>query len=213
GGRTWEPARPILDPGLDNQTIANQIAVLPDGRLVNVLDLIINGQTNVAVMFSGDKGATWSKPRIVSALGTIGVVDPRDGAPVRTGDIAPDIAVDPRAGTRNVYLVWQDARFSGGTMDQVAFVRSSDGGRTWTTPRRVSRNPDTQAFTASVEVNDKGTVGVNYYDFSNDSPADTPLLTDFWLTASTDGGRHFSKRERLTADSFDTRVAPLTGSG
>jgi hypothetical protein len=213
GGETWEQPRAIFDPGLNNQTIANQIAVLPSGRLVNVLDLIIQGQTNVAVMFSDDKGATWSKPRIVNALGTIGVVDPRDGAPVRTGDIAPDIAVDPREGTDSVYLVWQDARFGEGLRDQVVLARSGDGGRTWTTPRRINRSATTQAFTASVEVNQRGTVGVTYYDFTNDSPTDLPLRTDYWLTASTDGGRHFSKRERQTAGSFDMRIAPLTGSG
>jgi hypothetical protein len=31
GGQTWEPARPIFDPGGNSQTIGNQIVVLPDG--------------------------------------------------------------------------------------------------------------------------------------------------------------------------------------
>ncbi len=31
GGRTWEPSREIYDPGLDAQTISNQIVVLPNG--------------------------------------------------------------------------------------------------------------------------------------------------------------------------------------
>jgi hypothetical protein len=34
-----------------------------------------------------------------------GVVDPSDGAPVPTGDILPDIAVDPRPRTSNLYVV------------------------------------------------------------------------------------------------------------
>jgi hypothetical protein len=213
GGQTWERPRVIFDPGVNNQTIANQIAVLPNGRLVNVFDWIIQGQLNVGVMFSDDRGRTWSRPRLLNALGTVGVTDPFDGAPVRTGDLLPDVAVDPRAGTRTIYVVWQDARFAEGLRDQVAFVRSSDGGRTWTTPRRVSSNLNTQAFTASVAVNGRGHVGVSYYDFTRDSPTARPLLTDHWLTVSTDKGAHFSARERQTASSFDMRLAPLTGSG
>jgi photosystem II stability/assembly factor-like uncharacterized protein len=213
GGKTWERPRAIFDPGLNNQTIANQIAVLPDGRLVNVFDWIIQGQLNVGVMFSDDKGRTWSKPKLVNALGTIGITDPLDGAPVRTGDLVPDIAVDPRKGTSNIYLVWQDARFAAGLRDQIALARSTDGGKTWTPPRRVSSNLDTQAFTASVEVNDRGHVGVTYYDFTRDDPTAQPLLTDEWFTASTDKGSTFSQRERQTARSFNMRLAPLTGSG
>jgi hypothetical protein len=213
GGRTWEPPRVIFDPGVNNQTIGNQIAVLPDGRLVNVFDWIIQGQLNVGVMFSDDRGLTWTEPRLLNALGTIGITDPFDGAPVRTGDLVPDIAVDPRKGTSSIYVVWQDARFAEGLRDQIALVRSGDGGQTWTTPTRVSSNLATQAFTASVEVNDRGHVGVTYYDFTRDSPTAQPLLTDHWLTVSTDRGAHFSTRERQTASSFDMRLAPLTGSG
>ena len=37
GGASWETARPIFDPGTRNQTIGNQIVVLPSGALLNVL--------------------------------------------------------------------------------------------------------------------------------------------------------------------------------
>ncbi|HMC67497.1 MAG TPA: sialidase family protein, partial [Gemmataceae bacterium] len=36
GGKTWEPARVIFDPGPHNQAIGFQIVVLPDGTLVSV---------------------------------------------------------------------------------------------------------------------------------------------------------------------------------
>jgi hypothetical protein len=46
-GESWEPARKIFDPGQENQTIGNQIAVLPvneefNGELVNIFNLIVN---------------------------------------------------------------------------------------------------------------------------------------------------------------------------
>lgn len=75
GGVSWEKARMIYDPGQINQTIGNQIVVLPDGTLVNAFNLIYNFKNtnkvrgnNVAVMRSTDKGAHWSNPSIVSKL-------------------------------------------------------------------------------------------------------------------------------------------------
>ncbi|HKN92006.1 MAG TPA: sialidase family protein, partial [Acidimicrobiia bacterium] len=35
GGATWEPGRPIYDPGPARQTIGNQVVVLPDGTLLD----------------------------------------------------------------------------------------------------------------------------------------------------------------------------------
>ena len=115
--QTWEPARPIFDPKAQNQTIANQIVVLPDGTVVDGFTLL-NGHKNahgtrggsVAILRSQDKGQTWdSKPTIVNSLQTVGVVDPDPNAPcpdpesqgacpVRTGDIIPDFAVDRSSG-------------------------------------------------------------------------------------------------------------------
>src|SRR5215218_7957052 len=141
GGVSWEKARMIYDPGQINQTIGNQIVVLPNGDLLNVFDLIYNFKNtnkvrgyNVAVMRSTDKGLTWSKPTIVSKLGQVQVKDPDTGQLVRTGDILPDVAVDETIGTPtsgNLYLVWQDALFSGGARNGIAFSKSTDGGRTW----------------------------------------------------------------------------------
>jgi hypothetical protein len=211
GGRTWSRARNIFDPGLNSQTIGNQIVVLPNGNLVNVFTLIKNGVASIAAIFSNDRGRTWTQsPVIIDLLGAIGVSDPRDGAPVRTGDIIPEVAVDPRAGTDDVYVVWQDARFNGFDRDQVAFSKSTDGGFTWSRTKRISANNQTQAFTPSVDVNRRGRVAVTYYDFTRDTPA-PPLATDYWVTRSANGGGTFSQRERITEAAFDMRRAPFAG--
>src|SRR6476660_4594487 len=102
----------IYDPGEVNQTIANQIAIAPDGTLVDVF-LQINNFKNahgsrgfrVSVMKSSDHGQTWSKPVVVSKLVDRTVTTPGDNQPLRTGDIAPDIAIDK---TGAIYVVWQD---------------------------------------------------------------------------------------------------------
>jgi hypothetical protein len=156
---------------------------------------------------SSDRGASWSGQINVSRLGTVGVTDPKDGHPVRTGDIIPEIASDERADHDEVYVVWQDARFNNFQRDQVAFSRSTDGGLTWSTPVRISTDNETQAFTPAIRVDDAGNIGVTYYDFRNDDPATPELETDLWFTRSTDSGDTWSE-ERVTPAPFDMRSAP-----
>jgi hypothetical protein len=219
GGETWEPARTILDVPDDSniQSLGNQIVVLGDGTLVNVFDLIAQGTPLVAVQRSTDKGATWSEPIVVDVLLSSattaqgGVIDPFDAHPVRTGDLLPEAAADPRPGSSTLHVVWQDLRFTPlGPIanDQIVLASSTDGGRTWTDPRRVSANRDVQSFTGSVHVDRAGTLGVTYYDFTHDDPSGGPLHTDAWFTASPDGGLTFAPRERLTPAPFDMRTAP-----
>jgi hypothetical protein len=219
GGRTWEPTRTILDVP-DNsriQTLGNQIVVLGDGTLVNVFNLIRQGVPFVAVQRSPDRGVTWSAPIIVDVLFSSatqgqGVVDPADLHPVRTGDLLPEAAADPRRGSDALHIVWQDIRFTLAAPlpifnDQIVISSSTDGGLSWTDPRRVSENKLTQAFTGSVEVDERGAIGVTYYDFTFDDPSGGTLDTDYWFTASRDG-QTYTPRERLTRRSFDMRTAP-----
>ena len=211
GGATWEPARAIYDPGPGNQTIGNVIAVTPDGTLINMFTEFKNNSVNVAVLHSADKGQTWTGPTYIDGLGAIGVLDPRDGAPVRTGDIIPSIAADPRPGHDEVYVVWQDARFTGFQNDSIVLSSSDDAGRHWTPPKRVSPPRSGQAFTPTVDVNADGELAIAYYDLTNDTATDVPLLTDYWIVRSRNGGASFDRRERMTASSFDMRLAPNAG--
>jgi hypothetical protein len=218
-GRTWEPTRAILDfPDNSNmQTLGNQIVVLSDGTLVNVFNLLDRGVPFVSVQRSTDHGLTWSAPIVVdilfsSATQGQGVIDPRDGHAVRTGDLLPEAAADPRRRSDTVHIVWQDIRFTLAAPlpyfnDQIVIASSDDGGLTWTDPRRVSENKLTQAFTGSVDVDERGRVGVTYYDFTSDTPASVPLQTDTWFAASRDEGATFAPRRRL-APTYDMRTAP-----
>jgi hypothetical protein len=188
--------------------------VLGDGTLVNVFDLIdADFNTQVAVQRSTNRGLTWSPPIVVDLLYTSaitdqgGVIDPSDGHLVRTGDILPDGAADPRRGSHTLHVVWQDLRFTllaPIATDQIVMATSTDGGLTWSDPKRVSGNRGVQAFTGSVHVNQDGQIGVTYYDFTFDDPAGGPLNTDYWFTASRNGGLTFTPRERVTPRSYST---------
>jgi len=210
-GQTWEPTRTIYDPGVNAQTIGNQIVVLPNGDLVDLFTLITdesatsNGNYYVAVIRSTDKGQTWSEPIIISTLQSVGVTDPKTGEPLRTGDILPDIAVDERTG--NLYVVWQDARFSGGKRDGIVFSKSTDKGFTWSPPVQVNRFPQGPAFTAAIDVAVDGAIGLTYYDFRNDTSDPNILLTSYLFAISYDGGQTW--REKEVGDPFDMRTAPV----
>ncbi len=189
GGKTWSPSRIIFDPGQKNQTIDNQIVVVPagaaKGTLVDGFTLLLTkgGKGNpstarsVAVLRSTDGGATWSAPVTVSQL-TLAEVS-INGVGVRTGDVIPEFTADPATG--NLYAVWQDARFSPHGHAKIAFSMSSDGGLHWSTPIRIDQSPgDVPAFTPQVDVNADGTIGVTYYDLEN-ATASNPGLTDAFL--------------------------------
>jgi len=188
----WELARPIYDPGLDAQTIANQIAVL-NGTLINLFVLITRASADtpdrhVAVLRSPDKGVTWPDPPvIIEELRSIGVFDPKSRRRVRSGELIPAIAADPTSG--KLYVAWQDARFSGGVREAIALSVSADGGVTWSAPRQVNQAPQAPAFTAALAIAPGGKLGLTYYDLRRDDPSDqSTLATTYWLSTSADGG-------------------------
>ncbi|MDA8433669.1 MAG: sialidase family protein [Nitrospiraceae bacterium] len=214
GGQTWEPARMIYDPGEHSYCLGHQIVVLPDGELLNVFHIQTDkknahGQRGLrlAIMRSADKGETWGGPAIVDTMEPVTIDDPTTGEMVFTGATLPDVAVD--GGSGNVYLVWEDGRFSGGVRDGIAFSKSTDGGLTWSAAVKVNK-ASAAAFTPSVAVSADGTIAVTYYDLRNDTSDPLILQTDYWVVVSHDGGETWE--EAHIAGPFDMRSAPEPGA-
>jgi hypothetical protein len=213
-GQTWSAPQIILDPS-PGQTISNQIVVLPTGTLVDMCVRINynTGAQDIVVIRSTNQGTTWSSPIVVNSLQALGVSDPDTGATVRTGDIIPDIAVDHTSG--NLYVVWQDGRFSGAAHDDIALSMSTDGGLTWSSPVKVNQTPtnipagDQQTFTPTVAVSANGTLAVAYYDFRNNTSA-PGLPTDRWVAFANPAQQplSFGNEQRLTDTSFNMELAP-----
>jgi hypothetical protein len=229
GGETWEPARPIFEPRSNRFTIGHQIAVTPDGTVVDIFDHVKGSGVNVpsfqiSIMRSTDHGETWSAPIKVSEERSAPVFDPDTGDPVRAGTFLPDIAadLDPSSpGYGNLYAVWADSAFNArnksqlGRYNDVVFTMSADGGLTWTPIVAIDEAPPgVQAFTASVHVAAGGTIGVSYYDFRSNTAHPDTLPTDHWLIHC-----HFGNgvdctdpadwSETHAAGPFDMRQAPV----
>jgi hypothetical protein len=231
GGDTWEPARKIYDTSSHDQTIGNQIVVLPDGTLIDFFTEILDpsdydqsgkgSNLNLALLRSTDKGKTWKKrggPIYVAEITCQNTITPDEGEWIRDGCILFDVAVDASNG--NLYAVWGDNRFR--DVEEVAFSMSTDGGFTWSAPIRINQTPADeqdiymqQAFLPSVEVAaDTGIVGVTYYDFRNDNG--TGELADHWFVscaANCTARESWGDEIRLTDASFDYMLAPDTPGG
>ena len=207
GGATWEPARAIFDPGVGNQTIGNVVAVLPDGTLINFFTRLntAGGSSagSFAVMRSADKGLNWSQPITVSSFLGIGTRDPETGTAIRDSGFLGQITVGPQG---QLYVTWQDARFSNGARDGIAFSSSADGGLTWTAPGRVNSDPSVQGLIPSINARADGTIGISYFDMRSNTADPSTLLTDYWLATSRDGVNWTDRR--VTA-AFNLNIAPV----
>src|ERR1051326_2314193 len=222
GGVSWHNTGPIFDPGEKSQTIGNQIVVDPrTGALYDFfLDFQTTGSPNfiprgasLGVITSNNGGLSWSKPTLISDVQAAPDVDPNTGAALRTSEIGggaiPSVAVDARSG--RLYVVWEDARFTGGSVNQAVISTSGDGAKTWSSPAVVSTVTGRPAFNPTVAVNSNGTVGVTYYDLRNLAAGNTSTLpTDVWLKTSPAGGAGFGPDTHVEG-SFNMLVAPNAG--
>jgi len=188
----WEAPRAIFDPGLNAQTLGNVLFQLPSGALVDLLVVITQASKapvyTASSMTSFDQGATWSTPVGFAQLQGVGVSNPANGVGVRSGLSFADFAMDPTTG--RLYAVWEDARFSQGAHDAVAFSTSADEGQTWSVPKAINGSAATPAFGPNIASTPRGQVGVTYYDLRHSAGAQDPTAFEAtaWFVESVDQG-------------------------
>lgn len=239
GGVTWSAPRVVGVSPIPLEQMGNpEISVLPDGTLVamhvtfeysddvpgNVEPCLgipgagpqneVCGRWTIKSQTSTDGGLRWSAPLTV-ATGRMqdAISDPRagDSGGVRSSwGWYPFTQAAGRDGT--VYAAWFNRRFDAAPADghrsELMLARSSDGGRSWAVDTAMTFAND--VFVPTIDVNDRGVIGLSWYDIAPDQSPDDPWATTVWFASSQDGGSTWARRP--LAGPFDMRVAPVGGN-
>ena len=189
GGSTF--STPILVPG---GGFVTAVTVSPIGT-VYVGSI---GLGTILVSASTDGGATLSTP-ITAASGL---------SPLSQSDLIgnrfrvltlPQMAVD----SAGVYIVADDNRT--GT-SQILFIRSTDGGATWSTPLTINDVTVGEHFFPTIAVGG-GIINIAWYDSRAQVNANgTITALDVFYSKSIDAGATFSKNVRITSSSFNPNI-------
>ena len=201
GGVTWSAPQAVYTPPQGRFANGHQIAVAPDGALIDVFVEGGSGPAGEAVkaMRSEDQGASWSAPVVVGQSSGFPTADPERHTPISTGDAVPTVAIAPAG---DVFVAWQSPGLVG--EGRVLFARSTDGARSFGVQRAV---PGVTAapFTPALAAGPAG-LALSYYDLRFDRRRDRELTTSMWIAHSHDAGGSWA--ESRIGGPFDLRRAP-----
>ena len=186
GGATWSTNRNVSD---GTSTQGSHIAIGPQGQVY----VAWSDSGRIGFDRSLDGGASFGTDVFPSTVNSI------SSDPVFRRNSHPAIAADRSSGSHsgNVYIAWADDR--NGDPD-ILFVRSVDGGTTWSTPTLINDDrPGTGAdqWFPSLYVDPKGRVIATWYD-RRQTPGERPY--EIWGAISRDGGQTFDTNFVLTEE-------------
>lgn len=219
-GATWfaTPATINDNPGTDLANGPN-LTIAPNGD-VYVAWLNVDVTNNapgpkagaIYIDRSTDGGVTWGADTLArnvstlpNHLATLNNQASQDDARSRG---FPVIEADPTDATgQTLYLTWAedpDGTISGDEAD-IYFMRSLNGGTTWSTPLRVNNDATiNDQFAPWMDVKADGTIDIAWYD-KRLAPNDDAW--DVFIASSTDGGLSFGPNVRLTDVTFATTLS------
>lgn len=199
-GATWSLAKRINIKAGDCRDMDNTVeGAVPAVGTGGEIYISWAGPLGLVFTKSTDGGLTWPDTNVVICdipggwdYGVSGIYR-ANGLPVTCCDLSNG----PYRGT--IYVNWSDQR--NGTEDtDVWIVKSTDGGNTWTAPKRVNDDPPgkQQFFTWMTIDPVTGYIYTVFYDRRN-QPG---ILTDVYMAVSRDGGSTF--------DNFKISESPFT---
>lgn len=188
-GLTWSNAVTISDRSgncidSDNTVEGAVPCVGPNGEIyvswAGPLGLVFDKST--------DGGLTWGNDILVSSIPggwdfDVSGIYRCNGMPIT----ACDTSQSPFRG--NIYINWSDQRNGTGNTD-IFFVKSTDGGNTWSSPLKVNDDNTNrhQFFTWMTIDQTTGAIYIVFYDRRNTSGD----ATDVYVARSTNGGETFT---------------------
>ncbi len=202
-GLTWSGASPVHLASLSTQ--GSQPVFLPDGRLA-IIYWNFKGTGDkpeeIDMVLSNDGGVTFGPPTTVAEVSRY--IQPT----FRSGVFLPSATTDRTTG--NLYVVYQ--AFDIGFTPRVLFTKSADAGANWSFPVAVTDNPGTGVFNPAISASPDGqTLTVSFYD-QRDNPGNT-FLCNLYLAQSFDGGATWGPNIRISSETSNAPLAPLTDAG
>ncbi|NVO18055.1 MAG: exo-alpha-sialidase [Bacteroidetes bacterium] len=208
-GLTWtNPAKRISkvagDCHDDDNTVEGAVpCVGPNGEVY----VTWSGPLGLVFNRSTDQGVTWLDSSVIVSSNpggwnySISGIDRSNGMPVTCCDLSQG----PHRGT--IYTNWSDQR-NGPNDTDVWLVKSTDGGNSWSSPKRVNDDPPgkQQFFNWMTVDQATGYIYIIFYDrrnYANDQ-------TDVYLASSRDGGETFDNM-RISAAPFTPNPAVFFG--
>jgi hypothetical protein len=192
GGATFSSPVAVTSKSLSTAATGSMPAVAPNGDLYVTYQDFGLTPGGISVVKSTDGGQTFGPPKTVSNFFPISSMT--GGNTVRVNSF-PRIVIDANS---NLHVVYNAiTHFLGPDRSDIYYVRSSDGGNTFSQP--VLLNDDgssTTQFFPCIAVAADGTLGARWWDRRNDPGNDS--LTDVYMAVSKDGGMTWSKNFRVS---------------
>lgn len=200
GGATW--SAPVHAASV---LVGTQPAVLADGTLVFIAGSFAGEQGVTGTIEGGrstDGGATFTRI-VVSSFQSA------DLSPMRAISL-PSLAVD---GSGTMYAAWGDCRFRQSCSANDIVVSTSTDGITWTPPVRVPVGPTSSTVNAMIpglgaDPTRPGHLGLVYAYFTPGSCARHACELGIAFVQSPDGGRSWTKPQRLDAEPMQMQWLP-----
>jgi hypothetical protein len=181
--------------GTGNGRQGSDIVTGPDGTVYVAFE---QGSSQVVVI-SRDGGVSYSRPITMGPVSDL--ADPIPGSNFRTNSF-PSIAADERDGKTTAYASWATRTADGG---RIVVVKSTDRGRTWSDPVRVSGS-EGYAFFNGMDVAPDGRVDIAYQAQTAINPATfgTGNATiNSWYVHSDGSPSGYSAPQKVTSAGSD----------
>ncbi|MBI1730967.1 hypothetical protein HY229_00975 [Candidatus Acetothermia bacterium] len=198
GGRSFSKATPVAPLGGYQFSMPR---VGPNGELYVLYEDYLNFGLRITKSVDGGRtfGADGVNNRLIARFALGGVPNLNCGRYVLKGNIRHDLVqVDMAINHQNgdVYVVY-DSNPPGADQTDVYFIRSTDGGVSWSQPLRVNDDKsESDQFMGAISVSEDGVIGVTFYDRRNDPEN---LKLDKYMAQSFDSGLTFGPNFRLSS--------------
>jgi hypothetical protein len=209
GGTHWSKPTTINHAPTNAFDQSSQIIVLPHGALLALFSRVTvradgTFAGSILASRSTNEGRTWQPAVRAQSMPLQPFTDPQSGDPLPNQDDGIfSASVGPGGAT---YIAWDQNRTPGS--GSIRFTKSTNGGRTWSTPRRLP-GVHAFAFEPAIAIDAPKSIGITWYDMRHDHPSDNQLTTDVWFAHSNDGGKTW--KQSHVAGPFDYRSAPRPG--